>query len=111
MTPDADARGFAGLMRTRGGVVSTRNDLVAGVASSLRTWSLALTPSVCAPSPRLAVVNLAEHALYAPPSTLHLNDEAPVPPSEKVGVLTRVSPDGTPDTVVTGACVSTTKIL
>ena len=95
-----------------GGVVETLKLLAAGELSRLPAASVARTSNVCGPSARAAAVKGDVHSLNPPPSTLQANvapgsgDE-----NENVGVLSSVGPDGPAVIVVSGAAVSTVKLL
>ena len=95
-----------------GGVVSTVNPRLAGVASVFPCSSVARTSKVCAPSANAAVVVGDVHADHAPPSTRHSNVAPASEVNENVGVLSPVVPLGPAVIVVSGAVgsdVSTVK--
>ena len=95
-----------------GGVVSTVNPRLAGVASVFPCSSVARTSKVCAPSANAAVVVGELHADHAPPSTRHSNVAPASEVNENVGVLSPVVPLGPAVIVVSGAVgsdVSTVK--
>ena len=92
-------------MNVSGATVSTENERDAGVVSVLGvpSVSVASTRRVCGPSACTGSVNGDEQAAYAAPSSAHANVEGSVAVNVKVGVESRVAPDGPPVMVVFGS--------
>ena len=94
-----------------GGVVSTVSARTAGEASTFVAGSVARTSNVCAPSARANVAGEL-HAANAAPSTRHSNVEpASVAVNANVGVVVFVGPTGPLVIAVSGAIVSTVKVV
>jgi len=96
-----------------GATVSTMNERVPGVASTLPARSIALTRKVWLPSLRVASVVGELQAAKLEPSTLHWKADPPsVAVNEKVGVESWVEePSEGPKSIVESvACVSTLKL-
>lgn len=102
--------GLAGAvsMVVLGGVVSTIQERVAGVVSTLPAVSMALTPNVCEPSLRLEYAHGDVQAEYRAPSRLHWNVEpASLELKLKLAEVELVTAGGADVIVVSGGAVST----
>src|SRR4051794_31056858 len=101
-------------MTVSGGVASTANDCVAGVASVLDDESVAFTEKVYDPSASELYGSGAVREPYEPvvtpgPSSLHSNVEpASVEWNVKVGDASLVAPDGPVSMTVSGGVASAT---
>ena len=96
-----------GAVVSAGGVVSTVNARVAGVASTLPAASVARTDTLCGPSARVVVVQGLVQLAHAPESTWHWNvDPLSLDVKANVGVLSLVVAVGPELIVVSGAVVS-----
>ena len=103
--------GFEGAvsMVVLGGVVSTTQERVAGVGSTLPAASMALTPNVCELSLRLEYARGDVQAEYATPSRLHSNvDPASLEEKLTLAEVEFVAAGGADVIVVSGGTSSTT---
>ena len=93
-----------------GGVVSTVQERVAGVGSTLPAGSMALTPNVCDASLRLEYERGDVQAEYEAPSRLHWNvDPASLDVKLKLAEVEFVAVGGADVIVVSGGTSSTTQ--
>ena len=98
-----------------GAIVSTSQEVVAGVASVLPATSVARTVNVCEPCARpLGAAGLV-HAAQAPVSSLHWNDAIPEPASLPANAIDALAEPliaaGPEPIVVSGAIESTLQVV